>query len=95
MFDFEREAQRKEEWRKYAAQEFVPGIDPVELKPGQLVTISPNLMYCDRSFATEVLTIVAVNAAHVQVHTQRDKDKPITLLMHEHHFYLANDFETE
>jgi hypothetical protein len=85
-------------WRALAANTFIPGIDPADLKPGALVTISPNLRVHDRSYASEVLRVVAVNSTHVQVRrttTYGAADRPILLMQHEHHFYSAEGFETE
>lgn len=95
MIDFEGIDKRNAEWRDWASKAFVPGVDPAELKPGQLVTVSPNLMCHDNSYTREVLTIVAVNTAHVQVRRADSANTLLVLPVHQHHFYLADNFEAE
>lgn len=94
--DFEAIRRENSKWREEVKALFVTGIDPADLKAGDKVTISPNLRIHDRSYTNEVLTVKAVNSCHVQVL----REKPLSgtnglvnLLHHEHHFYLANDFE--
>jgi hypothetical protein len=94
--DFESIERRRDEWRKTAKQEFVPGIDPAELKPGMRITISPNLMILDRSYTRDIHTVIAVNASHVQTRINDGYHKsPILLAVHEHHFYDASSFSDE
>ncbi|WP_439604729.1 hypothetical protein [Shinella sp.] len=86
-------------WRAEARNNFVPGVDPVELKPGQKVTISPNLQTGDRSYTRDIHEVVAINAAHVQTRIPDFmKERPtrlVMLLVHEHHFYIADGFEAD
>lgn len=91
--DFDGIDKRNAEWRAYAKVTFMPGIDLADLKAGQKVTVSPNLQYRDMSYSRELLTVVAVNAIHVQV--RRRHGGPVILSAHEHHFYSADGFEGE
>ena len=87
----ERERNRRNaEWKQYAKETFLPGIDPADLKPGMQVTLSPNLMVHDRSWANEVCVILAANCQNVQIKT-RSFDQ-VVVSVHEHHFYDASDF---
>lgn len=92
--DFDAIRRDHREWRDESKKTFVNGVDPTDLKPGMLVTISPNLRNGDRSWATDLLEVVAVNSAHVQVKFDKPFISPNTiLLVHEHHFYRADGFE--
>ena len=90
--DFESIQRRNDSWRDYAKTEFMPGIDPAEIKIGMKVTISPNLMIHDRSYTREIHEVLAVNSNHVQTKI-KSYDRPILLPVHEHHFYDASGFE--
>lgn len=91
FIDFEAIDRRNEQWREDAKQEFVNGLDPVDIRPGMKVTISPNLRIYDRSYTNELLTVIAANSASVQV--RRKHGDPVILAFHEHHFYAADDFD--
>ena len=85
----------QENWRAFAKETFIPGIDPADLKVGMKVTISPNLRIHDRSYTDSIHTVVGVNSTHVQTRPERHwSDRPVLLLLHEHHFYDASNFET-
>lgn len=87
------------EWRADARNNFVPGVDPVELKVGQKVTISPNLQTGDRSYTCYIHEVVAVNSAHIQTRIpdfmKERATRLVMLLVHEHHFYVADAFKSE
>lgn len=88
----------EEDWRAHT-RNLLPGIDPADLRPGQKVTISPNLLTGDRSYATQVHEVVAVNTSHVQTrfpHVVNTQPKRLAVLLaHEYHFYAADGFEAE
>lgn len=93
-FGFERHDKKKEAWRKKAQEMFLPGIDVADLKKGMRITISPNLRYEDNSYTDTIHTVLAVN--QMQVMTRPDghwSDKPVMLLVCNHHFYDASVFD--
>lgn len=93
-FDFRANDLRNDEWRKRASKEFLPGIDPSDLKSGMRITISPNLRYEDNSYTDTIHTVLAVNSMHVQTKPDRHwSQKPVLLAVHQHHFYSAEGFE--
>lgn len=92
-FGFRENDRRRDRWQTEAKQTFVNGIDPADLKPGMIVTVSPNLRMSDRSYTTDLLEVVAVNAGHCQVRPCGSDREPAILLLHEHHFYSAETFE--
>lgn len=92
-FGFREADKRRDTWRSKAKTLFMPGIDPAELKPGMRVTISPNLRYEDNSYTDTIHTVIAVNTMHVQTQLDRHwSDKPVMLLVTDHHFYSAEGF---
>jgi hypothetical protein len=95
IFDsMENQDRRRSAWQKKAQELFLPGIDPADLKKGMRVTISPNLRYEDNSYTDKIHTVLAVNSA--QVMTKIDNhwsDKPVMLLVCDHHFYSADEFD--
>lgn len=94
-FGFRAADNRRDKWRQKAQAMFLPGIDPADLKPGMRVTISPNLRYEDNSYTDTIHTVIAVNQMHVQTRLDRGSvnDKPVLLMVNDHHFYDASGFE--
>lgn len=98
MIDFDGIRHEQSKWRDEAKQTFINGIDPADLKKGMRVTISPNLRHGDRSYATEILIIEAVNSGHAQVRFERPRSwggATTILVLSEHHFYSAEGFASE
>ena len=92
-FGFRQVRAEQERWRTTTAKEFIPGIDPADLKPGSRITISPNLRLGDRSYTDTIHTVLAVNSCHVQTMPDNSYNgKPVLLMAHEHHFYSAAEF---
>jgi len=94
MIDFNRIDRENAEWRAFAKKEFLPGIDSADLKVGDIVTISPNLMIRDRSGTNTMHEVIAVNQTHVQMKASDGvfSGEPALWLLHEHHFYMADTF---
>lgn len=96
MINFDAIREDRNEWQKQAKQVLVSGIDPSELKIGQRITISPNLIVGDRSYTRDIHEVLAINTSHVQTRIKRGYDgnpQIILLLAHEHYFYDASNFQ--
>lgn len=86
----------RRQWRAAAKSDFLPGIDPADLRPGSIVTVSPNLSVPDRSYTNTVWRVKALNQCQVVLEATDGSrawldNKPIMLMAHEHHFYAADD----
>jgi hypothetical protein len=72
------------------------GVSPTALKPGMLVTVSPNKQTGDRSMASAIWQVVAINVGHALLVRHdfgdaADPEKERLVLLDEYEFYPADD----
>lgn len=95
MSFFGEEFSRQMNESRASAKKAPRGMDVAHLVPGAIVTISANLHTGDRSYADNILSVVATNGGSIVLEVVFPEKLPswrsrrVLLAIHEHHWYPA------